>query len=889
MKKRIILYSAILMLLCLPCVLASFQYHNNTLKTNYVGGEKIQGILTVSLTNQSVDSYITTNLGGNISIIDFIRNNSFTEGKDYNCSTIECMPDYNALNEISSIVIENDNQTILAGFNIQGRDISIEDMRLTLTGNANPSCTEDLLIDVGNDKEAFLINPEYTNTPCTPIRRGCFNPNLTNYLISTLGETKYCEKITLPPAAAYLVGAKIINSTAGTGELEMEIFDKTFENPRGSCILPKHKQNDESLSCVINISNINRDDFFVCVSSSGGNYKIRVETERDTCGRAEEGALDKDYDIFIQTMQFGYLSLEFTESIFNEMNPDTSFIEFLNDYIQKKYQRNCPSGGCFIPFKITGKQQTILVRNPLVKYTWGGSELESSTLNKLSISPARISSNALRFDVSKLNINLPLRANASTLQFYIDGRAVLNSTLALKIEPSFSFDIYPKFALVGVETIFNSTTNMSITSSSWDFGDGKTENANGKSAKHMYTQIGNYSLKVTLMCADGLKGSRIFEILVGDANASAQMILTKYENRLANLTKQIALFQPWIKEEIDKKIDLVTLEASVAKLRNDYSSASSEDEFAGIVNKLLQLNVPAAIVERESGTYPFSVGFNELDTSLIEEVSAKTAEDKEQLAMNIIDWANKNYEGSIKREVISVFGENSVEDLMTSFAIILAPKQENILKPYLILDYPNEGMKFKGSVNSRAVNSGTSISLTENQAVNVEFIINQKVDAKQLGMYISPDITNLIVEAPVEPTKEAFDYKKFLIWGSVVFFLLIIVYIILQEWYKKHYESYLFKTKEMLYNILAFINNSRTAGIDDSAISKNLSRAGWDGEQIAYAFKKIEGKRTGMFEIPIFGRFERNKINNELAKRADKGAGAGGFRQNARFIKRPGL
>ena len=41
----------------------------------------------------------------------------------------------------------------------------------------------------------------------------------------------------------------------------------------------------------------------------------------------------------------------------------------------------------------------------------------------------------------------------------------------------------------------------------------------------------------------------------------------------------------------------------------------------------------------------------------------------------------------------------------------------------------------------------------------------------------------------------------------------------------------------------------------------------WKREQIIYAFKKLTGKRTGMWEIPIFRRFERKKIIKELKKR----------------------
>ena len=101
----------------------------------------------------------------------------------------------------------------------------------------------------------------------------------------------------------------------------------------------------------------------------------------------------------------------------------------------------------------------------------------------------------------------------------------------------------------------------------------------------------------------------------------------------------------------------------------------------------------------------------------------------------------------------------------------------------------------------------------------------------------------------------------------------------MQEWYKKKYESHLFKDKNDLYNIINFIYNSRMSGLSDKQIKVKLEDSGWAGEQVSFAFKKIDGKRTGMFEIPIFKIFEKRKIQQEIEKRQ-------GLPPGARFIKR---
>ncbi len=89
----------------------------------------------------------------------------------------------------------------------------------------------------------------------------------------------------------------------------------------------------------------------------------------------------------------------------------------------------------------------------------------------------------------------------------------------------------------------------------------------------------------------------------------------------------------------------------------------------------------------------------------------------------------------------------------------------------------------------------------------------------------------------------------------------------MQEWYKKKYESYLFKNKNDFYNLIYFIRNARAQRIPDEELRKKLGKAGWGGEQITYAIKKFDGKKVGMWEIPLFRGSERRKIQEEMIRR----------------------
>ena len=73
----------------------------------------------------------------------------------------------------------------------------------------------------------------------------------------------------------------------------------------------------------------------------------------------------------------------------------------------------------------------------------------------------------------------------------------------------------------------------------------------------------------------------------------------------------------------------------------------------------------------------------------------------------------------------------------------------------------------------------------------------------------------------------------------------------MQVWYRKKYETYLFKNKNDLFNIMHYVNSSKKKGLSESEIEKSLRKSKWGNEQVNYAMKKYSGKRTGMVEIPI--------------------------------------
>jgi hypothetical protein len=164
----------------------------------------------------------------------------------------------------------------------------------------------------------------------------------------------------------------------------------------------------------------------------------------------------------------------------------------------------------------------------------------------------------------------------------------------------------------------------------------------------------------------------------------------------------------------------------------------------------------------------------------------------------------------------------------------------------------------------------------------VELIIPGKVSLTDAPLYLFPTLSELkqafviascnnnnVCDASSGETwkncrSDCSPWHLALIWIIVMIVILFIIYILLQEWYKRRYEDHLFKNKNDLYNLINFISNSEKQGLARDAIYSKLSEKEWDSEQIRYAYNKFHGKRTGMWEIPIFKFMENKEVTKQL-------------------------
>jgi hypothetical protein len=74
----------------------------------------------------------------------------------------------------------------------------------------------------------------------------------------------------------------------------------------------------------------------------------------------------------------------------------------------------------------------------------------------------------------------------------------------------------------------------------------------------------------------------------------------------------------------------------------------------------------------------------------------------------------------------------------------------------------------------------------------------------------------------------------------------VVSYILIGKWYQRRYESYLFKDRNDLYNIINYIHASKNKGLKGIEIEKNLRKSKWTAEQISYVMKRYAGKKVGI-------------------------------------------
>ena len=870
-----------LIILSMSLASAGFNFSGYKIDTSYSGGDVITGNFNMSFSNQK-DANFSSSFGGEKRLTDLLDDSGYQAGDDYTCIPGNCEKGYSSSGGQQSRTIGlTSGETKKYGFVITGNGVEITDFTFDISSNIGNSCINQFSLDLFNDGERDFVNDKYVDELCGTRNYGCFK-EADSSSDSQIQSQEYCEKITLSASPAYRVGAKIKNSTTG-GDLKMGIYNMDGELLGQECGLPKNTQDFQDRDCIVNYSAKSSFEALVCVKATSGNYRIRDEN-KDTCGNwgaDSNGDFDVDYEIYAQGLKYGAVNSKLNEEVYGNINTGQSLIDNLQEYIDEVYDGSC-SPNCVIPFSIFGVTQSVTLGSLIVTYdTSSSGGKESKNIYDIEEQEFTINSSVLNFDISDLGFVAPNTTGKKTFKLSFDGQELFSKQI--NVSTGFIFDVAPRFALIGQKTLFKVVYTGNVTSTKWTF-ENNTVTSNNKETTYTFREDGDFDINVEVTNNKGEVSKKSFKINVGNAKDSANITIKRYETRIINITKEIDLLTSSVKDEVKKEVDVVELGNSLSKLKEDFNVASTDEEYLEVVNNLLELDIPYSISKSASGEVPAAIGIENIDTSYIEEISLKEAADSGDLTDSISSWMNENYDVDVNFETISAFGDGERKDILTKFKIKMNNKGDTEDDAYLIIGYPFENVKFiTGEGKGVGSGSGTYVFFSEGNTNDVEFLVPEKISVEDLGIYLSPEITKLsLSEEDILPPGQdkTFKTKGFMFWIIVLLAGTLVLYIILQEWYKRNYEIHLFRDKDDLYNLINFVYNGRANGLDDGEVRRKLKSSSWSGEQINYAIRKLDGKRTGMWEIPIFKFFENRKVRDEIQRRQP-----GNF--NARFIKEP--
>jgi hypothetical protein len=882
-------------------VLAGFSYESNNIVTNYSAGDKILGTFNVSFDDEKASSILTSNFEGNISLLDFLNANNLENGNNYTCSTVNCLNSYSAQNQENVFAVQQSTAGKIGGFKITGSNVFINDVSLTVSSNTQSSCSNQISIDIFDDGSDLILNTAHENESCGVKHGGCFSGVSAEY-IEILDDREFCETINLPTAPAYFLGAKVKNGTGGYSPLEMTIYDFNT-NKLTECVLPKHTQANEELKCIVEppfgTQTFESGTYYMCVKSRDNvGYKIKWETKTPKCGTvlgatgAGFNSFDNDFEIFVETVKFaGNPGFVIDDDYY-----DDKFGQLLgplfDNYLSDIYDRDCQTFDCVFPIRFFGEDQAFQVSDESVGFDVSSGIVQSTgNFYELGFEEPLVNSQEISLDLEKANFTIPITSKVDEFRLLINGNLVFEEDI--EIQESFLFDISPRIVPFGQNTWFGVVTNKNITKSTWNFGDGSnTETVSGRQVQHIYTtqNKSNFDVSVSVIDNKGISADGMFRVFVGDPQELANQTIKDYKIKISNITSKIDSFPIWIKTALYQELRIQNIEAVLKIIESKYFNASSSEDFQKVMLDLINLKIPINIVVSEGGSdFPLSVTVDSINVQFIEKISNEDVKNNSELKDNIVSWMNSRFDSKISYEHIAVFFDTEEEVLISKFKIETGPKNSVKNKTYLIFGQDlNSGGGFKENYEEKSISDGgvNYVQLDTSSDEVFEFFVFGEVQPESLGAYISPEIKNLPLipviggscnlneicdsDEDVDSCPEDCSTRilKFTLWGWIVLFIVgFVAYVILQEWYKRRYLKHLFPEEVNLYNLINFIYNGRKTGLTDGQIKTKLSQNGWSGEKLRFAFRKIDGKRTGMLEIPIFKFLENKKVRKELTAR----------------------
>jgi len=857
------LFAGILVILFLNLVVSGFSLGDEAslLERSYGTGEIIRGWLNISFDKQTANSFLTSNFGESLEILDFLE----ADSANYLCAPIDCESSYTSSNpkKTKQFTLSSGQEKII-GLKFENEIQEITSVEFDVTSNAAASCISQFKIDFFDDNKIDLINTKTSDTICADSKTySCFD-NSADYSMPILESEPYCQKIKLISSPGFKVGAWV-QKISGEQEIKMSLYDLNGIPVEGAeCILPESSTLGGEVFCNIDYSLLESEDYYLCIGieSGSGEYKIKRNTNADKeCGFF--GYPPKDevtaYSIFAIGRVFSAPeTLEITNNLATS-DEDLSFL--ITNYLSDRYSLDC-SDSCIVPIKIISTTpQTISVSGLSARYKTNVETVIEDNFYDVAESPALINSDFIILDLKKTNFSVSDEPGNKTFELKLDSEEILSEKILTEEKPLINY-LNPQVTVAGLPTQFTIYTKSNLTNYYWDFGDGEIPTTENK-ITYAFNSTGTYELKIRVKDVDNKEGSGTFEIVVGNPQEIVNQTLEKISEFLKNITSQIESLDLFEQLQIKTILELDEKESQLKDFIRDYASANEDADYTKIMLGLIELDMPKSIFKiKTASNFDFYPSEDAIDIEILSDITDESVGDS-----NYVDavylWHYENLDAKIDYTEFAAQYEYHSEPLAQFFKLNLEQKESLDYDFYFIIKNI-ENLKIKQSAEEKY-----NYKYLEVSGDKIEFSTTEEIDLENLPGFFSPALNELPVVVEKTPLcnlngvcekskgetwRNCDDCSMFWFIFLIAFFLILfffIIYIILQQWYKRKYETYLFKNRNYLFNIVNFIHNSKQKKLSENEIEKALRKAGWNSEQIAYAMKKYAGKRTGMWEIPV--------------------------------------
>jgi len=842
-------------LLMLSFASASFSIGNasHSIQTVYLPSQNIKGWVNLSLNEESSDSLFEDSFGNSVKLINMLKANS---NLDYHCEPLDCAPIYSSGSGFATKsfnMIAGEKKDV--GFKLNGTVLSVNFINFTIESTASESCDNQLKLDFVKDNIIDVGNDKISSSSCNSKDYGCFETGVALYEGEIVGEI-YCQEITLSEAPGFKLGAWVKEAVPSATELRMSLYDKNGNSMNKYCKLPTASSTGRQISCDIDFSVANTEKYLVCISSqgTGGSYKLHGYSKTNGCGyKGSPGSVSKNfaYEIFAEKKKFGSFGLI---NVSSSISKWSSLPTTIKNYIQERYNNDC-SLNCIVPIEIISQQnQGVTIKNLTVKYSIGGGlEPSTSDLYDLTETPAKITSEYMKITLDNGNLTVPLNYGNKSYELKLNSDEILSERVLIEEAPSIN-SLSPRITALGVPTTFKISSNsLNINKYYWDFGDSKNTTTTNNKVIHTYTARGYYNLAVTLSGENGLSYSMTFNITVDSPQQAINSTLEKKSKDLEKVLLQVS--QTNFENELKSVLNLNEAKKNLIKVEQDYKKASSDANYVEVMTNLLNVEVPESVEETKIfNSATFYQNKQNINPEIVESIGGGTykSQDKESYVDAIFLWNQENIETKVDfREFSASYGYLDESPVLRGFDLQINKKDNS--NAYLIFE-KMDGLQFDKDYSEREKTGYIYIELKDG-VQTIKFSTIEDVDFTNVPIFISPKLESLKIAKSIDTNGNKNGFSKWFFFGLIIFLLLIagfVIYIFMQEWYKRKYENYLFQNRNDLYNIMIYINDSKKRQMEDKEIGSKLKNAGWNSEQVAYAIKKFSGKRTGMVEIISF-------------------------------------